>query len=87
MKVILFSVFVAILLIGFTVVIVAFWCTKRARALESKERLAAQMSGMCEPDSEFSVCLKTFLREVIITISCYVLDLFFLAAFAHRCET
>ena len=53
-KVILISVFVAILLIGLTVVIVAFWCSKRARALESKERLAARMSGMCE-DSEISV--------------------------------
>ena len=55
---ILGGVLTIIVAIGIIVIIVAFWCHKRARALESKERLAARMSGMCD-ESEITVNTKT----------------------------
>ena len=51
---ILGAVFSILLLLGIVISVVAFWCSKRAKALESKERLAARMSGMCE-ESEVTV--------------------------------
>ena len=48
------SIFSILIVVGVIVIIVAFWCSKRAKALESKERLAARMSGMCD-ESEITV--------------------------------
>ena len=56
--VVLGSIFSILIVVGVIVIIVAFWCSKRAKALESKERLAARMSGMCD-ESEITVRLSS----------------------------
>ena len=54
------SVVGIIVMLGIIIIVVTVICQRRAKALESKERLAARMSGLCE-ESEITVCWVEFL--------------------------